>query len=140
MTWTPIVVSLMGLLGTSVGVVGTVAVARWKRIGDERLAALAEAKAEAEQKASPYEALATRVVTLESSDAAKHTQIVGLTAQVMTIEATSESRRLLLSRAAVRHAGVVAHVDTVEGWIEGQTPGADYPRLDPEFRLPVVVQ
>lgn len=89
------------------------------------------------REASPYEALASRVVTLEASDTAKHNQIVTLSTKVMTIEATSETRRVLLTKAASKHAGVVAHVDVVEEWIEEQTPGACPPRLDPELRSPV---
>lgn len=62
---------------------------------------------------------------------------MNLTSQVMTLEATSETRRVLLLRARDKHAGVVAHVDNVETWIQERDLAAAFPRLDAELRTPV---
>jgi len=142
--WGPFI----GACGTVFGVASTLTLGWLKnrREAEQINATAAEAAAElkataaiaAEQlKASPYEALAARVVTLETSDSAKHTQIVNLSSQVMTLEATSETRRVLLLRAREKHLSVVTHVDTVEAWIEEREPGAPFPRLDLELRNPV---
>lgn len=117
----------MGLLGAALGFVGTL-VGLWLRRRSDRDSL----------RASPYDALASRIVTLEASDESKRSQIVALTTKVMTLEATNETRRILLTKAATKHAGVVAHVDYVEEWIEARTPGAIPPQLDPELRTPVV--
>jgi hypothetical protein len=130
--WGPFI----GACGTVFGVAVTLFLG-WLKSRNEAAAAAASAAVEAASlKASPYEALAARVVQLETSDSAKHTQIVNLSSKVMTLEATSESRRILLYRAKDRHEGVVAHVDNVEAWMDQQAVSG-YPRLDPELRVPV---
>lgn len=131
--WGPFI----GACGTVFGVVSTL-ILGWLRNRREDAQIQSTAAVAAEQlKASPYEALAARVVTLETSDSAKHAQIVNLSSTVMTLEATSETRRVLLLRARDKHLSVVTHVDTVEAWIEEREPGAPYPRLDLELRNPV---
>ena len=130
--WGPFI----GACGTVFGAASAFFLGWLKNRNEAAAAAAVAATAAAAQKASPYEALAARVVQLETSDSAKHAQIVNLSSKVMTLEATSESRRVLLYRAKDRHEGVVAHVDNVEAWMDQQAVSG-YPRLDPELRAPV---
>lgn len=71
------------------------------------------------QTASPYTALAERVVKLEESDATKAEEITKLKAQVSTLKAADakKGREIIILRGDVQTLG--EHHFTIQEWIDG---------------------